>query len=63
MSAWSGHAGAVGLLLQAGAIMGATTTAAHLGVAAGSTPLEIATEMGHIAVINALRGAASKVGC
>jgi hypothetical protein len=44
----------VELLLGAGADNGVTTTAVHLDVVAGSTPLVIATNKGHSAVVAAI---------
>jgi ankyrin repeat protein len=62
VAAWSGHVGAANLLLEAGANNGVAATAAHLDVAAGSTPLTSATDMGHSAVEAALHGAADNCG-
>jgi ankyrin repeat protein len=62
VAAWSGHVGVVNLLLEAGANTGVTTTVVHLGIAVGSTPLEIATAMGHSTVVAVLRGAAGVIG-
>ena len=56
LAAWKGHVGVVNLLLEAGANKEVAATAAHLGIAAGSTPLAVATDMGHSAVVAALRG-------
>jgi ankyrin repeat protein len=58
MAARSGRADVANLLLEAGANKGVMTTAAHLGLAVGSTALKIATDQGHSAMV-ALLGAAA----
>ena len=53
----SGKASVVSVLLSAGANAKAETTAEHLGIPAGSTPLSVASQEGHAGVAAALVGA------
>ena len=57
-----GRTSITNLLLEGDANRKATSASAYRGFAAGSTPPAIATEMGHGAVVAALRGASSTTG-
>ena len=54
VAAWAGNDGVVGALLSAGANPTAETTADHLGVPAGSTPLSVARDKGHAEIAHLL---------
>ena len=56
VAAWSGHAPVVAQLLAHSADPAAATSADHLGIPAGSTPLSVAERQGHSAVVELLRG-------